>query len=251
MNGAEGKGVFLNDLAIRSFRYTADGDYITARFAIRAHLWSQFLWSGLQAIEKYIKCILLLNRVRAPDIGHDLKAGFARLEGVPFCVRISDDSRRFLELLDEYGRHRYFDVPYTVRSDYIFALDKLVWELRRYCQPLGLNSHSGDREIDWLPIDLKRINKFESNPTGFKLMRGELEAILKDKRHPARASLIWMNRYFGTRQREVSVRLSSYSANPTIALHPETLEVALEYIKIPRDVVNAYREEWSRRLESS
>jgi hypothetical protein len=35
-----------NDFAVRSFRDTADGDYIVARMAHRAGLVPQFLWSS-------------------------------------------------------------------------------------------------------------------------------------------------------------------------------------------------------------
>ena len=64
--------VLINDFATRSFRDTADGDYIAARLAYRARLSQNFLWSSLHAIEKYLKCILILNRIKAPQ-GHDLE----------------------------------------------------------------------------------------------------------------------------------------------------------------------------------
>ena len=57
------KVVLLNNFAIRSFRDTADLDYIAARMAYQTHLTPQSLWSALQSIEKYFKCILLLNGV--------------------------------------------------------------------------------------------------------------------------------------------------------------------------------------------
>ena len=65
------KKILINDFAIRSFRDIADYDYISARMAYRAKLLPQFLWLGLQAIEKYLKCILLLNRIKAKII-HNL-----------------------------------------------------------------------------------------------------------------------------------------------------------------------------------
>jgi len=58
--------LLINNFATRSFRDTGDGDYIAARLAYRAQLIPQFLWSSLQAIEKYLKCVLVLNRIRAP-----------------------------------------------------------------------------------------------------------------------------------------------------------------------------------------
>src|SRR6266571_4943728 len=62
----------VNDFAVRCFRDIADGDYIAARMACRAALVMQFLWASQQAIEKYLKGILLLNRIPAKDVRHDL-----------------------------------------------------------------------------------------------------------------------------------------------------------------------------------
>ena len=53
----------VNDFATRSFREIADGDYIAARMSFRALLVPQFLWQSLQAMEKYLKCILVLNPI--------------------------------------------------------------------------------------------------------------------------------------------------------------------------------------------
>ena len=53
--------ILLNDFATRSFREIADCDYIAARLSYRAQLVPQFLWQSLQAIEKYLKCALVLN----------------------------------------------------------------------------------------------------------------------------------------------------------------------------------------------
>lgn len=43
----------LNDFASKSFRNTADQDYIAARMSYRAGLLEPFLWSSFHAIEKY------------------------------------------------------------------------------------------------------------------------------------------------------------------------------------------------------
>lgn len=60
----------MNDFATRSFRDIADQDYIAARLSYRYGLYSQFHWQSLQAIEKYLKAILLYNRT---DINHNLE----------------------------------------------------------------------------------------------------------------------------------------------------------------------------------
>lgn len=62
----------INSFATQSFRDQADRDYIVSRLACRYELFPQFLWSAHQAIEKYLKAILVYNRVKAKNVGHDL-----------------------------------------------------------------------------------------------------------------------------------------------------------------------------------
>ena len=102
------KKILINDFAIRSFREVADYDYIAARMAYRAQLVPQFLWSSLQAIEKYLKCILLLNRIKANRVRHDLSTSLDLLKTcAPFELRLQKPSRELIEHLDTYGRFRY------------------------------------------------------------------------------------------------------------------------------------------------
>ena len=72
--------ILVNDFAIRSFRETADKDYITARMAYRARLIQPFRWSALHCLEKYVKGILLLNRVDAKNLGHSVLPGIERMK---------------------------------------------------------------------------------------------------------------------------------------------------------------------------
>ncbi len=58
----------MNDFAVRSFRDVADADYIVARMACRAAFTTQYLLASQQAVEKYLKCVLLLNRIPAKDV---------------------------------------------------------------------------------------------------------------------------------------------------------------------------------------
>ena len=53
--------IILNTLATDVFRKQADYDYIAARANYRMCLRQQFLWSAHQAVEKYLKAILLFN----------------------------------------------------------------------------------------------------------------------------------------------------------------------------------------------
>ena len=61
----------VNTFALRSFRDTADKDYIHARMAYRGDLFPQFHWSALHALEKYAKCISILTRIPKPKKRED------------------------------------------------------------------------------------------------------------------------------------------------------------------------------------
>ena len=102
--------ILLIDFAIRSFRDVADHDYISARMSFRAGLFTQFLWSSLQAIEKYLKGIMLLNRIPAKNVGHDLGNAMDLInQHAPFELSLKAVHRDFIDHLDKYGRFRYLD----------------------------------------------------------------------------------------------------------------------------------------------
>ena len=77
---------FVNSFATQSFRDQADRDYVSARLACRHELFPQFLWASHQAVEKYLKAILLYNRVRATKVGHDLARALSLAESLQFKV---------------------------------------------------------------------------------------------------------------------------------------------------------------------
>src|SRR2546427_12007419 len=66
----------------RSFRDVADGDYIAARSLYNLELGQQFLWSAQQAIEKYLKSILLYNNQKAKRYRHNLESLFQSLNSI-------------------------------------------------------------------------------------------------------------------------------------------------------------------------
>ena len=121
------KEVLLNDFAKRSFRDVADYDYICARMAARTTLIPQFLWLGLQAIEKYLKCILLLNRIPARQVRHGLGAGLSLArKHLPFEIRLSKGSEDLIAHLDTYGRFRYLETPFYVLGLELPQLDRTI-----------------------------------------------------------------------------------------------------------------------------
>jgi len=147
--------VHLNDFATRSFRQTADMDYVVARSAYRMELYPQFMWAGLQTIEKYLKGILLYNRVFRPKkwLGHDLGEAMALAgRSLPFSIDLSKPSLEIIEYLDTYGRFRYLETPFHVNDRELLKLDKAVSELRPYCQVLNYSIETSEGTVQMLPM---------------------------------------------------------------------------------------------------
>jgi hypothetical protein len=235
----------LNDAFIRTFRDTGDGDYIAARLAYRARLIPQFHWSSLQAIEKYLKCILTLNRIEART-GHDLAAALGKIRReVKFKLSISERAQQFIDHIDTFGRFRYFETPYHSVGTPLADLDRTVWEIRRYCQfidysPVMAPADAKKRLADELCL----IEASEMHaPNRFSVHGGFLEAVLRGKKNPARPALIWKNFFFGARTRNwLSFPYGSESANSPLSLHLDIVDEFLKYVHFPADLKKAYRE---------
>jgi hypothetical protein len=220
----------LDNFAIRSFRDIADGDYISARMAFRARLLTQCLWASQQTIEKYLKCILLLNRIPANDIKHDLTEAQTRIAdsrgvNLGLCTR----SVTFIEHIDLCGRFRYQEISHYAFSDHLIDLNRLVWELRRFCiaadvPPRGSLQHGKAVEIIRIP-------------------GGRLEKIIEGPTNETRKALLWQNAFFGRKSRK-KIRMERWmsATNAPLYLHPEILDEVLRYVYLPRDVINGYRE---------
>ena len=167
----------LNDFAIRCFRDVADADYIAARLAHRADLTMQYLWASQQAIEKYLKCLLLLNRIPAADVKHDLELRLARIAEGGIALDLTQPTRKFIDYI--YGRFRYLETsPYAFGED-IIKLDRTVWELRRFCT---LSEHGRQEKL-----------KDGVVPPKIRLNGGFLETVTDTEKHPAREPLLWQN----------------------------------------------------------
>jgi hypothetical protein len=230
----------LNNFAIRSFRDVADNDYIVARMAHRATLAPQFLWSSLQAIEKYLKAILLLNRIPSVRPTHRVSGLVSKVTGVEkLRFRPSNETRKFIDYLDLYGRFRYLEVSYHASGLHLLVLDRAVWEIRRYCDVLDYYSTKGDgKRIHMLDRELLRIEESEKHPENFQWFQGEIEKIIADPKHPARPDLIRKNFYFAGKVR-TKVQIIDWfrSVNSPLALKPDLFAEVRKYVFLPKDMV--------------
>ncbi|MDF3154771.1 hypothetical protein P3C58_22585 [Mesorhizobium sp. XAP10] len=234
----------LDKFALRSFLEIADHDYVSARFCSRARLPSQFLWQAQQALEKYFKFILLIHRIKAPKILHDLEEGLKLLDQhLPFALDLSDTTRDFVEFVNGVGRWRYLEASIALMGPELLKLDQAVWEIRRYCQRRLARTQSGATK----PADRDRwimeLTVAASNRQAFSI-NGELERIIANDKHPARKVLIWQNFCYGKKRRErlFKVPMPMHIKNAPLWLTPEIVDEVSQYVHIPKDVKKAYRD---------
>jgi len=220
----------INDFAIRSFRDTADEDYIAARLSFRAGLLYVANWQCQQAIEKYLKCILLLNRIPAKKVRHDLSAAMSLIQASgKVDLKLTPASEELIGHLNEVGEFRYLEVSTFNTTRNLISLDRAVWEIRRYCTS------------DPKPRSLKLTHGVVA--PRYRLSRGLLEEILNDKQHPARSALIWNNGFFPDRGRKaIRMRTGFTFRNAPLYMHPEILDELLTYVLLPDKLIKGWRE---------
>lgn len=218
----------LNDWAFRSFRNIADGDYIAARMAYRAMLVQQFLWSSQQALEKYLKCILFIRRIPAKRLKHILQPASQLIEenGVP--MDLTGASKQFIARIDQMGRFRYMEVSMFVDWHWIVALDRAIWEIRRFCT---LDPKSTSPKL----VEGRRAPRVQ-------IVGGHLEKILEQRKNPARAALLWHNAYFGRSRKSVMAYGGFSAINSPLFRKAYLLDDVLQYAYVPKDVEKAYRD---------
>lgn len=235
------KDRLLNEFGLRSLRDVADADYITARMAYRVELLPQAFWSSQQAIEKYLKGILLFRRIPCRDTKHSLVKALQRLEET-FPLDLSAGERDFIAFIDGWGVDRYFILPYGSDGDELFKLDETVWALRRYCTPV--DSRISPQGTPAKDLDLRQILAARDRPP--HLFRTTADGVIGRELRPegaAHEALIWKNLYFGDpRVESVEHALSSTSHNSPLLLYPDMLEELEKYVYIPKESRNFLRE---------
>lgn len=235
---------FIYDFANRSFRDLADQDYVSARVAYRNEFDQQFRWCALQAIEKYLKAILLYNRVSAKGLGHDLSKALRRVNGViDLEFSVPSDVEKFIDYISVYGADRYLSHPTHLKDSALLTLDKSVWYIRRYCFFMRqvLKTRSGEKELFELNKQEVTNPYFEEHPHNYKILGGYLERVI-DKRLPAYADLVWKNFFYGrVRKHKISFGFRVSSQNPTHELHKDVFDTLDSLVDFPKAIKMIYK----------
>lgn len=235
---------YVDNFVRDCFRDTADADYIAARACYRLGLIDQFLWLGLQAIEKYLKGILLLHGRNTKEIGHNLKKALTLVETIPSITwDFSDELREFLAQLTTYGNNRYFVIPRARRGRELFQMDDAVWSVRRYCQRLfytyGCRSKEPGRTLVETYVAWLAGDECRRSPHRFRLLvKGYLEEVLLTDKHPAqREQLVWKNFYYGRRRKKlVRYRKVVSFSQPAHFMYPDIYPWLSHRVRFPKKV---------------
>jgi HEPN domain-containing protein len=210
--------IYLDEIAYKCFRDVADEDYICARMAFKAGLCINFHWLSLQSIEKYLKCILLLNRKKA-KFGHDLKKGLKDAKKLKF-LHLDEDAINFIDYINKYGSPsaRYFENSIAITPPMLKRLDKAIFSIRNLCT----------KNIDQ---SLFREKQNVSEPQRFnKLEGGFLEKVLNNEwTKESKDSLIWCNYYCNSTE-EVKMTHFCEKNTPNTYLLPKDEESRCRYI---------------------
>jgi HEPN domain-containing protein len=233
----------FNGYVIRSFRDCADQDYIIARAAHKMSLYLQFLWLASQAIEKYLKAILILNKQpRHKQPTHDVFKLYKQLGDIrDIHFDFPNEIENFIEYLSAYGQNRYFEHAYRLDGYELIRLDQAVWSIRRYCQVLRWREESGDTSAPSLAENVMKLQSNEAikRPAQFKLLGGFLEKVLHEKRNPARAVLLSQNEYYGGRR--AIKRNSIFRAWPQVNHTPKIFRELEKYVFFSRKTDTHFR----------
>jgi hypothetical protein len=237
----------VNSFALRSFRDTADKDYIHARMAYRAGLFPQFHWSALHALEKYAKCILILTRIPKPKkredfINHEVNKSLTLIRSV-LDFTLSEQTIKFINRLEEFGaKFRYLEVSWFIKDCELAILDRAVWELRRYCDA-SVYEYSENNYISVNNEKYKQIKSIDK-PTKLNTMilGGFIEKTLGNLNSSAKPDLIWNNLYYSNSNRKsVSIKTSTMAENSPLYLYPEIIDEVSKYTLVPKEVREAYK----------
>lgn len=216
--------VILNTFASDVFRRQADFDYIAARANFRMQLRQQFLWSAQQAIEKYLKAVLLFNgkSARYPtgkrkEFGHDLIALLDEVKTIPiFTFELEPEHERFLKYLAQQGPNRYLGTTAYNTGEVLRQLDGTVWHVRRYCQHMpdrGIGSRAPVPGLREAHVKAALSPTHKKQPQRFSVFAGELEKVVKRApTDPARRALVWANLYYGSKRR-TTVKYRTFSSS--------------------------------------
>lgn len=72
------------------------------------------MWASQQTLEKYLKFILFLERIKVEKLGHDLAPALRAIEHAGLVLDLTKGTQKFVKDVDRTGRFRYMEVSFVV-----------------------------------------------------------------------------------------------------------------------------------------
>ena len=234
--------VRLNQFAAL-FRDIGDADYVSARSNYQLHLREQFFWAGLQAVEKYLKAILLYNGLPTLGYLHNLSKLLTAVREISYLkFEIPVDVEEFLARLCDLGDNRYLSRETYVRPQNLIELDKSVWNIRAYCRFVLVTVRGGRKDLTDLYANNINSRTCLRDPRVFRPLHNDgflVEVLKRPRADPLRRILVWHNRFFGSgRARVADPPYYSSSRIPPNRQRPFTEQEKTELaklIKLPKN----------------
>lgn len=244
------KEALINECASK-FRDLADEDYIAARLLFRSWFHEQYILLGQQAVEKYLKSILLYNGIKLvkqqwkPQFWHGLEDLFQEVEkishisGLDFLNKL-DVRRYFLHTFDGAENIKYRVNGSTTSPQSLLYLDQFVYYFRWFCRYNFL--HLADGQI-------KHRSTYNHYPyNNFWLLR---EIIRKKQNTTKYNNLIWKNPYWWKRKKP-NIQISwKYSFKNPIFWGEKELEFISEYVFIPIKLKETFTKEFGKMYKKN
>ncbi len=233
----------------QTLRDAADDDYVSARQSGLINQWRSFGWSGLQAIEKYLKALLVFHRISVKTYSHDLKALFSHCnEKLPFNIALKSRLHTMLQWLDQFGIDRYRANPFQAFGVAVADLDELVWIVRNHCVRVYSARKDDESYIEAaLRTHQKALQIINDRKPDLSHINGRIEWLLSHRKHPSRAALIRYNHVYNKRhaKRVRSPTAFEYNLGP-LSEDPCIIHLVKDFVKVSKIDVSYYEDLCSR-----
>jgi len=179
------------EFAKTCFLDIADNDYIAVRTLFRNCCYHQSFILMQQAIEKYLKAILLYNKIAAKKEQHKIKELLKKCQQKIASFSLSEDVVRFIQELDGMENSRYLTYSTAGFYEWLPILDKCVWQLRVFAQA---DTKENKETIERIMSD--GLDKYVGTKVIFN---GSLERILAGSTQESTVvqhNLTWRNHYY-------------------------------------------------------
>ncbi|WP_139309070.1 HEPN domain-containing protein [Neptunomonas phycophila] len=231
----------------------ADKDYVLARHCFRYNYRLQYVWSKSQAIEKYLKSILLYNcksaRYRSKDkeYGHLLAKLLSAVRNIQdMKITSFPEMGDYIKKAEVGAKSRYGTYSIWFNTADLKNLDRTVFELRKYCKPAFGTFTLKGKEYSCLKDLCDQVNRkeFRSRPIGqlyLNQMNGYLKKLLKPEGsvfkygvENQRSDLLWGNEPFSSCSAADDNEFCSFHSSPEIddLYFGVSKEVIEKYVKL-------------------